>query len=153
MDVTDTRKLIEEILSLNPLFRKIFFRPMKTSPIPGITPTQMHAIFALATHNNLNMTQLSEELSVSKQQLTKIIDVLFEKDYVQRFSDEKNRRLVLLRLTDSGYHFIDEMTNVVVDDLFPRFDLLTNDEKAALMQSAITIKNIMGKLEKLDGKY
>ena len=148
MDVIDTRKLIEEILSLNPLFRKTIFRPMETSHTPGITPTQMHAIFALAAHNNLNMTQLSEELSVSKQQLTKIIDVLFEKDYVQRFSDEKNRRLVLLRLTDSGYRFIDEMTNVVVDDLFPKFDLFTNEEKAALMQSAVTIKNIMGKLDK-----
>jgi len=121
---------------------------METSPIPGITPTQMHAVFALATHNNLNMTQLSEELSVSKQQLTKIIDALFEKDYVQRFSDEKNRRLVLLRLTDSGYRFINEMTKVIVENLFPRFDLFTNEEKAALMQSAVTIKNIMGKLEK-----
>ena len=148
MDVIDRRKLIEEILSLNSLFRKTIFRPMETSPIPGITPTQMHAVFALATHNNLNMTQLSEELSVSKQQLTKIIDALFEKDYVQRFSDEKNRRLVLLRLTDSGYRFINEMTKVIVENLFPRFDLFTNEEKAALMQSAVTIKNIMGKLEK-----
>lgn len=148
MDVIDTRKLIEEILSLNPLFRKVIFRPMETTPFPGITPTQMYAVFALAAHNNLNMTQLSEELSVSKQQLTKIIDVLVERNYVQRFSDERNRRLVLLRLTDSGYSFIDEMTGAVVDDLFPRFDLFTNKEKADLMQSAITIKNIMGKLEK-----
>jgi hypothetical protein len=40
------------------------------------------------------------------------------------------------------------MTKVIVEDLFPRFDLFTNEEKAALMQSAVTIKNIMGKLEK-----
>jgi len=148
MDVVDTRDLTREIFSLTPLFLKTIVRPIETCSVLEITPTQMHALFALATHNVLNMTQLSEELSVSKQQLTKIIDVLFKKDYVQRFSDEKNRRLVLLRLTDIGYRFIDEITTVIVEDLFPKFDSFTNEEKGALMQSAVTIKNIMGKLEK-----
>ncbi len=66
-----------------------------------------HAFFVLYTLSHteqapMTMTHLAEELQISKQQLTKLVNDLEAKTYVERVHDRANRRLVYIHITQEG---------------------------------------------------
>ncbi len=66
-----------------------------------------HTFFILFTlgraeQNPMTMTKLAEELQISKQQLTKLVNDLEAKAYVERVHDQVNRRLVYIHITPEG---------------------------------------------------
>lgn len=64
--------------------------------------TQLQALFVLNVTPPLSMSVLARKLAISKQQLTKIADALVARGCVSRSSDEKNRRVILLSLTEEA---------------------------------------------------
>lgn len=138
-----TRTALMEILSLNPFFHRTIIRPMETCPVSDVTPTQMRTLFALAIHDRLPMGTLAADLDISKQQLTKVIDVLVEKGYVERTDDKNNRRLVLVQLSSAGSDLVNRVLETIADDLTPEFEVFTDAEKESLYNAALTIKQIM----------
>ena len=79
------------------------------------------------------MTQLASRLMVSKQQLTKIVDVLVEKNLVYRLSDENNRRHVLLDLTESGTQAVDTLQRLQAEKAADLFSDISYEEHRQLM--------------------
>lgn len=143
MGAISTRTALMEILSLNPFFHRTIIRPMETCSVSDVTPTQMRTIFALAIHDRLPMGTLAADLDISKQQLTKVIDVLVEKGYVERVDDKTNRRLVLVQLSAHGSVLANQVLNEIADELTPEFDSFTDKEKENLYNAALTIKQLM----------
>ena len=99
--------LVQEFLTIMPMLHRYIFQHQLEECDVLISPNQMHALLTLKLFPRSNMTQLASRLMVSKQQLTKIVDVLAEKGLVRRLGDENNRRLVLLELTETGAHAVD----------------------------------------------
>lgn len=54
------------------------------------------------------MTRIARELKVPKQQVTKLIDKLSEYEFVERVSNEKDRRTVWIQLTPKASAYLDE---------------------------------------------
>ena len=147
MTTDENQKLIVEIMELVPFFRKNFIRPTEVLPQVDLTPTQMHALFALSQHEELTMSQLCRELFVSKQQMTKVMGPMLEKTYVARLSDPHNLRIVRVRLTDEGRALIARIYMLTVLQLSPRFDTVSQEEKEQLVEAISTLRRIIGKLE------
>lgn len=147
MDSIDFDELIANLLCIVPRINKTFLRPLEQKALSNLSPTQAQAVRILESHDLLSMTHLSNEMDISKQQLTKVVNTLVEKGYVERVEDKTNRRLVLIRLTMYGRSQIKKSTQQVVDTLRPRFDQFSDEEKAALIQSTNTMKRIMEKMK------
>jgi DNA-binding MarR family transcriptional regulator len=144
-----TTFVIERFLRLHPLLKKLFIRPLETRVANEVSPTQMLVLFTLKLRGEMNMTQLARELSVSKQQLTKIVDGLAEKEYIARRRAEENRRLILITLTKQGQHFFRQMKAEMTGALLPQFELLSQQDLKEL-DGAISV--IEEKLEKIAEK-
>ncbi len=56
----------------------------------------------------ITMTNLARELKVPKQQVTKLIDKLSEYQFVERVSNERDRRSVRIELTPKASAYLDE---------------------------------------------
>lgn len=130
------------LFELSPLFRKMVMRPME-APVTEMPPTQLFALMALKHHELLNMTQLAEEVSVSNQQLTKIVDALVEKDLVERVSDQLNRRVVLIQLTEQGKVFLEERRQKMMKNLKNIFAALSDEDMEILYISSNNIIQII----------
>ena len=67
-----------------------------------VTPSQMGILFLLKKGDSLPMSALSSALSVDNSTLTRHADKLIKREFVERVADESDRRILKLRITDTG---------------------------------------------------
>jgi len=76
----------------------------------GLTPAQERAMRIVARNDEpLRMTELADRLGIVPRSLTTVIDALEEDGLVRREVDPRNRRAILLHLTDRGTAVRDEL--------------------------------------------
>lgn len=95
-----------------------------TEEFKDITNNDMHVIEAIGIAGGRNMTSVAKDLSVTVGTLTIAVNNLVKKDYVERVRSEKDRRVVLVSLTEKGYRafehhkqFHEEMIQAVIKDM------------------------------------
>ncbi len=95
-----------------------------TEDFKDITNNDMHVIEAIGLNGGRNMSAVAKDLSVTVGTLTIAINNLVKKSYVHRTRSEKDRRVVLISLTEKGkqafeHHknFHDEMIKATLNGL------------------------------------
>ena len=88
----------------------------------GLTPAQGRALRLITRGDEPpRMTELAERLGIVPRSLTTVVDALEEAGLVRREIDPRNRRAILLRLTDQGAAVRDglrEARRRAAEDLF-----------------------------------
>jgi DNA-binding MarR family transcriptional regulator len=67
-----------------------------------LSPSQAHALQALGQASILTLSQLAQELRLEKSTVSRLVQSLVERGWVERTINPDNRREVLLTLTDAG---------------------------------------------------
>ena len=141
--ISEDAALMREFFFLLPLmYRHAFLHPDDAGRNP-IPTNQMLALLFLSSFPDSNMTQLAGSLRISKQQLTKVVDVLVSKGLVQRKGSESNRRLVLLELTEEGNRLVEEIHCRQAEKSAQMFSRATEQERQALMVALRLLKRIL----------
>ena len=122
------------------LFREIMTieeQSLKKGDFKDLTVNDMHVIEAIDVYEPKNMTTVARSLSVTTGTLTISINGLVKKGYVDRVRSEKDRRVVLVSLTEKGrdahgWHeqFHEEMVQAVIAGL--------DEEEQVVLQRALT---------------
>lgn len=73
-----------------------------TKEFKDITNNDMHVIEAVGLGDGRNMSSIAKKLNVTVGTLTIAMNNLVNKKYVERRRSEKDRRVVLIKLTDRG---------------------------------------------------
>lgn len=73
-----------------------------TEEFKDITNNDMHVIEAVGLGKGSNMSSTAKKLNVTVGTLTIAMNNLVKKKYVERSRSEKDRRVVIVRLTDRG---------------------------------------------------
>lgn len=94
-DITDL------IITYYPRLRKIFRNLVAIKDIP-ISVTQLTTLAIVARRGRITMSNLAQELHMSNQQLTKVVDALCELEMVERVIDNDNRRKIYAQTTIKG---------------------------------------------------
>ena len=88
----------------------------------GLTPAQERALRLIARDEEPpRMTELADRQGIVPRSLTTVIDALEQAGLVQREIDPRNRRAILLRLTDRGAAVRDDLREArrrAAEDLF-----------------------------------
>lgn len=103
---------------------KVEERTLAQGPYSELTVTDIHTIEAIGFSQSRNMTSIAKDLSITVGTLTIAINHLVKKGYVQRFRGTKDRRIVLVSLTQQGkdafrHHmaFHDRMVKEIISKL------------------------------------
>jgi DNA-binding MarR family transcriptional regulator len=104
----------------------------------GLTPAQERALRVISRSDEpLRMTELADRLGIVPRSLTTVVDALEEAGLVRREIDPRNRRAILLRLTDQGTAVRDELREArrrAAEDLFAPMP----DDDRELLASLLT---------------
>jgi DNA-binding MarR family transcriptional regulator len=88
----------------------------------GLTPAQERALRLITRGDEPpRMTELADRLGIVPRSLTTVVDALEEAGLVRREIDPRNRRAILLRLTDQGAAVRDSLREArrrAAEDLF-----------------------------------
>ena len=68
----------------------------------GLTVPQMFVLRILGTENDLSISELSKRVGLTNSTVSGIVDRLEKEGYVQRQRDEKDRRVVYVKLTEKS---------------------------------------------------
>lgn len=99
-----------------PNVRKVYRNLVSIKDVP-ISMTQLTCLSIVAEKGMLIMTKLAEQLNMSNQQLTKVVDALVEFDMVERITDENNRRKIYARCTKKGEQLICKLRSEIENKL------------------------------------
>lgn len=112
-------------------------RALITEEFKDISSNDMHIMEAIGLEDPKNMSTVAKTLSVTVGTLTIAINALVKKGYVHRVRSEKDRRVVLISLTEKGrkayrHHekFHDDMIKAVLKDL--------SEEETRILVHALT---------------
>lgn len=106
--------------------------------------------FALVALDNwadedYTMSELADKLQVPKQQLSKLINDLEDKQLVERIHDTANRRRVYIRICDKGRAMMDELKVHMLESTLKGLRSYTGEELEEMDRCICRLTELMGK--------
>ncbi len=86
-------------------------------PAPGVTMAQMRVLMLLSVLGEARMSDLAPKLNISLSTLSSLVDRLVEADLAQRRADERDRRNVLVSLSERGLDALDALQELGIHHL------------------------------------
>ena len=139
------RVLTDRILKLPMLFRAAIWRSERM-PKTDLSHMQMMVLSEAYRAKILNMTELGNAVSVSSQQITRLVDDLVRKGFLQREGDPENRRVVLVRLTGEGAARMEHYFDAIVAAFYSEFTAIPPHDAAALQKAVEDLCDILERL-------
>lgn len=120
--------------------------PYTKSFIKILSPLQYYTICVIQYFGEINMSSLSSEMKMPKQNMTKIINKLIELNFVQRIKSEKDKRMINIKLTTKGENFLLEDNKINSENITEEINKLGEKEVDKFYKAITTINDILGKL-------
>ncbi len=95
----DAEHIVELFKHIQKLFKQ---QILENSELKSFTLPQLMTMKVLYAHPGINLTELSEHMSLAKSTVSGIVDRLVEQGIVVRERPENNRRIICLRLSDES---------------------------------------------------
>ena len=107
------------IAKIHQVSGRIFARILRKHGIEQINPAQGRILFALWKEDEIPINELAKKTRLSKSTLTSMLDRLEKAGHIARVRQEKDRRTILLKLTEKDKNLqkvyskvSDEMMNI-----------------------------------------
>ena len=107
-----------------------------------LSPMQLSVLGLLEAYGMMSMTELSEKLHTTRQQMTQIVARLFEIGVVERHPDEKDRRLIKIRPTEKARALLTEGARSFVQEVLGMAGRL-GEEEQLLLEAMETVNRIL----------
>jgi len=88
------------LAKLHQVSSRILNQKIKKSKLQELNSGQGRILFVLLKADNISIQQLSQATLLEKSTLTSMLARLEKQGYIKRVADKKDRRKILLRLTD-----------------------------------------------------
>lgn len=107
----DIKTFEEKVTSIEAHFRKASWKiKLKGREILGefdITPPQFTALLTLNSKDKITIGELSHEMYLACSTVTDLLDRMERNELVERVKDEKDRRVVRIKVLEKGKNVID----------------------------------------------
>ncbi len=109
-----------------------------------LTPEQWGVLAHLREKQGMNQSQLGDRVLKDRHNVTRILNVLEERGYIERRTDDADKRVFRIFLTQSGHAVQHKMTAIVVEH---RQQMLSGLNKQELQRTQQILKQIVKNLE------
>lgn len=117
--------------------------------ICSISMPQSHinVILYLAKVNSSPISQIAKKLNISKSNMTPIIDKLIDLDLVNRYTDNKDRRILRVELTPKAIELFEFVKRTAKDAIKSKISILSDEDLNDLSNSLCTLSSVLKKIK------
>ena len=108
----EKNQIAKKLSDLMTLFVRKLMRPVGQLTRNITSPLHMNVMTILSEKEMYTITELSNEMLISKQQMIPIIDKLVDSGFVKRERDNVDRRSKRISITSVGLNFLYNITEV-----------------------------------------
>lgn len=146
MDKESFEKMLDDFLVYFPVFyQKVIsskdFHSKQTSA------SYYQILGVLMYHDSLPISVIGDILYISRPNMTSYIDKLVKDGMVERIPDEKDRRIIRIKLTSGGLEFIKKSRLIVEENMRENLSSLNAEELEGLYKAIKTVKSTLLKIE------
>ena len=99
-------------------------------------------VIKLIAHNKqVNISQLCEEMSLSKGTISGIVARLEKADYVKKIKDEKDKRNTYVAFSDKGFEFAKNFIEEINGSFDKVFENFTEEEVKQVKDALTKLRN------------
>lgn len=142
-EIADERYDLRILQSLRKIIRSVDIHSRKLSMQHDITAPQLIALLAVAEHGPMTIASISKKVHLSPSTLVGIIDRLEAKKYVARERSAKDRRQVLISITEAGQKFTTQAPSPLQETLAEALSDLSPLEQATISLSLERVVELM----------
>lgn len=132
-----------EMLRFHRLYGEKISRRFRQLHIDRLSQTEYLLLAIIVEKKHLPMSELCERAMMRKQQVTKNVNQLENKNLVLRVRTSENRRVVWLEPTEQAYEIVREVQQALVGELSRIFGQLKDDSLEESLQAMRTINRIL----------
>jgi DNA-binding MarR family transcriptional regulator len=110
-----------------------------------LTSSQIKVLATFTERESYSMSELSQMLSVTLPTMTAMIDRLIQSGLVKRERDERDRRVVLVRLTGDGKKVISNLMEIRKQEIEKVLRTLEQEEVEVFLDSIESVAQLLTK--------
>lgn len=111
-----------------------------------LTKTQLKAILIIANEQTMSMSELADHMCISREQATRVINLLADRGLIHREIHPGNRRQIDIRLSSQGITCLEDMKATYSELLFSSLDRLGPEELQKFLDAVDVVIHTLGKL-------
>ena len=142
-----SEQFVQNLLLVMPNWHAKLIKPFKDTLNREMSLETYYCLQVLLRKGPMTMTELTRHLNVSKQQATKLIEILCSHDFVRRLPTEHDRRCIVIEVTGRAK---DYMINTIYKDTSFADKLkqeLGSDDMERLEQAVLTLSDVLSRLD------
>lgn len=124
-------RLVDEFAAFGPAYMKWVRSRMQE---PGVSYARMRLLGALHCGGPKIMSSISDELGVTRRNITALVDGLEEEGLVRRLPHPTDRRATVIELTDEGGRTMDTLYDEHRRAVATLFDELSEEDRRELVR-------------------
>jgi len=113
----------------------------------GITNVQLMTLHFVKHSDNCKTSDIADFLSVSPPDATRIVETLVKKGFVERINDEKDRRIIRLRVTRNGKKVIEILKQELALSFSKILEKINEQDAKALLRGMKALSNALKELD------
>ena len=125
------------------LIREKIYNQFEESYNDKLTSLQFHVVATLGMYGSLTMSALAGIMGLQKQSATKIVNQLVELNFIRRFSDESDRRIIKVDITPEAKAYLDKFSIENMKQVSRYFESLSDEEFIELQNAVETVNRIL----------
>lgn len=129
---TNAHSIMSLTLQISREMRRHFMSMAKRQK--GLNMLQLHAIALISEHEGVTMKDFADMLCITAPSATSFVDRLVRDKLITRKTDPKNRRVVRLRVTDSGKRLMKQATDKRAEVLTSIINLLPASDQRTFVR-------------------
>lgn len=138
-------RIVDHLLSVVPLFYRKFMLPGEFSSQRHMPPSQTQVLLLLHEKGTLAVSEIGKHLAISRPNMTPLLNKLIQEELVERHYSEKDRRVILISLTEDGKSLVSQYQQFILNKLQEHFQTLSENERIQLIHSLQTIQHLIMK--------
>lgn len=142
----ETKEIREKILVLLPHWNYRIVRPVKQLLEDGISLEMYYCLLTLRWGGTMTMSDFSRYVQIPKHQMSKMSNRLYEQQFIERIYDEKDRRVIHIRLTDKALEYMDNFVNENTSCFQELLEQMDKEERENFGKAIDTLFSIFSKL-------
>lgn len=143
----NSEKFVRNLLEVLPAWHSRLVRPFKDMLNREMSLETYYCLQTVRACGMVTMTGLAEQLKVPKQQVTRLVEKLYEHRFVERVYREQDRRVIWIRLTPPAESYLDEYYLKNTEFIQTLEEQLTEQEIAELNSAVEALAKILPRLK------
>ena len=113
----------------------------------GITGVQLMTLHFIKHNDNCKTSDVANFLSVSPPDASRIVETLVKKGFTERINDEKDRRVIRLRITGDGKKVFESISQELAFSFSKILEKINEQDAKALLRGMKALSNVLKELD------